>query len=98
MKKSNTNYITAIFGFLLSCLVLYLMRTNIEVQGLRALPFVFVGVGSGIWGHGMGERISQKSLEKNPDLEKKIRIEKNDERNVVIGNLEKAKAYEMIKR
>lgn len=97
MKKSNSNYFTVIFGFLLLCLGLYLMRTNIEAQGfMRILPFVFVGVGSGIWGHGMGELISQKALKKNPDLEKKIEIEKNDERNIVIGNLAKAKAYDMM--
>ncbi len=63
---------------------------------MRALPYVFVGVGSGIWGHGMGEMIRQKALKKNPDLEKKIKIEINDERNVVIGNLAKAKAYDMM--
>ena len=32
------------------------------------------------------------------NLEKKIEIEKNDERNIVIGNLAKAKANDMIKR
>lgn len=97
MKKNISNYIAVLFGFLLLGIGLYLIRIKIEPQGvMRALPYICIGLGSGIWGHGMGELISQKALKNHPDVEKQIKIEKFDERNVAIGNRAKAKAYDLM--
>ncbi|GKX67582.1 DUF6442 family protein [Inconstantimicrobium mannanitabidum] len=97
MKKNITNYFAVALGLLLLCIGLYLIKTIIAPQGImRALPYVCVGLGCGIFGHGMGEVISRRTFKNHPDVEKQIKIEKQDERNVAIGNCAKAKAYDMM--
>lgn len=97
MKRDITHYIAVVFGFLLLGIGLYLIKTIIEPQGImRALPYVCIGLGCGIWGHGMGEIISQRAVKNHPGVEKQIKIDKLDERNVAIGNRAKAKAYDMM--
>lgn len=97
MKKNITNYFAVVLGLLLLCIGLYLIKTIINPQGImRALPYVCVGLGCGIFGHGMGEVISRRSLKNYPDLEKQMKIDKLDERNIAIGNNAKAKAYDMM--
>jgi hypothetical protein len=63
---------------------------------MRALPYVCIGLGCGIFGHGMGEIISRRAVKNHPDIKKQIQIDKQDERNVTIGNRAKAKAYDMM--
>ncbi|MBK1812308.1 hypothetical protein JHL18_16920 [Clostridium sp. YIM B02505] len=97
MKKNTTNYFAVAFGLLLLCIGLYLSKTIFEPQGImRAFPYVCIGLGCGIFGHGMGEIISRRSLKNHPEIDKQIRIDKSDERNVSIANLAKAKAYDMM--
>lgn len=97
MKKNTWNYFLTIAGLLLLGAGLYLARTIIEPQGvMRALPYVFIGVGCGIFGQGMGEIISRRAIKNNPDIQKRMDIEKNDERNMAIANRAKAKAYDMM--
>lgn len=86
-----------VFGLLLVSIGLYLIKTIIEPQGImRALPYVCVGLGCGILGHGIGNIISNRVLKNHPDIDKQIKIEKLDERNIAIGNHAKAKAYDMM--
>ncbi len=97
MKINIKNYIVVVVGFFLLCLGLYLIITNKEPQGIMiGLPYVFIGVGAGIWGHGMGAMIRQKILKRDPNVEKEISIEKSDERNTLIGHRAKAKAFDMM--
>lgn len=97
MKRSITHYIASLFGLLLLGTGLYLVKAIIEPQGImRALPYVCIGLGCGIWGHGMGEIISRRAIKNHPDIEKQIEIDKQDERNVAIGNRAKAKSYDMM--
>ncbi|MCI1581268.1 MAG: DUF6442 family protein [Clostridium beijerinckii] len=97
MKKNITTYFSVIFGLLLLGIGLYLVKTIIEPQGImRSLPYVCVGLGCGIFGHGMGNVISSSALKNHPDICKQIKIEKLDERNITIGNHAKAKAYNMM--
>jgi hypothetical protein len=44
----------------------------------------------------MGEIISRRAVKNHTDIEKQIKINKQDERNVAIGNRAKAKAYDMM--
>jgi hypothetical protein len=86
-----------VLGLLLLSIGLYLIKTIIEPQGIiRALPYVCVGLGCGIFGHGIGEVISRRVLKNHPDIDKQIKIDKLDERNITIGNHAKAKAYDMM--
>lgn len=97
MKKNTWNYFVTVVGLLLLGAGLYLAKTVIEPQGvMRALPYVFIGVGCGIFGQGMGEIISRRAIKNNPDIQKRMDIEKNDERNMAIANRAKAKAYDMM--
>jgi len=97
MKQNKWNYFLAIAGGLLLGVGLYLAKTIIEPQGImRALPYVFIGVGCGIFGQGLGEIIGSRAIKNNPDIQKHMEIEKNDERNITIANRAKAKAYDMM--
>lgn len=97
MKNNITNYFAVAFGLLLLCLGLYLSKTILDPQGImRAFPYVCIGLGCGIFGHGLGEIISRRSLKNHPEIDKQLRIEKSDERNVSIANQAKAKAYDMM--
>lgn len=97
MKRDSTRYIAVVFGFLLLGIGLYLIKITIEPQGImKVLPYVCVGLGCGIWGHGMGEIISQRAVKNHPEVEKQIKIIKLDERNIAIANLAKAKAFDMM--
>lgn len=91
------NHITTIVGFILLITGLYFAKTALEPQGImRALPYICIGLGCGIFGHGMGDTISRRALKSSPEIQKKLEIEKNDERNILIGNRAKAKAYDMM--
>lgn len=98
MKNKNiVDYISTTIGVILLVAGLFLVKTLVNSQGiLRALPYVFVGIGCGAFGHGMGNIISRKAIKNSPDVQKQIEIDRNDERNITIANRAKAKAYDMM--
>ena len=63
---------------------------------MLVVPYLFIGAGAGIFGHNMGAILNKKAAEKDPNIAKEIKIAQNDERNVMIRNLAKAKAYDMM--
>ena len=44
----------------------------------------------------MGNVISERAIRNDPDLQKRMNIEKNDERNIMIANKAKSKAFDMM--
>ena len=44
----------------------------------------------------MSEVISARAIGQDPDLQKRLEIEKNDERNIAIANRAKGKAFDMM--
>lgn len=97
MKATGRNYIITAIGVILLSAGLYLVKTQTAAQGfMYALPYVFVGIGCGIFGHGMGNIISYKAMKNSPEIQKQFEIDKKDERNVAIANRAKAKAYDMM--
>lgn len=93
--KKVMNYAITMFGILLLGVGLYLLKAIVEPQGIfLSLPYICIGCGCGIFGHGMGNIFSARAIKNNPEFAKKISIETNDERNVTIGNRAKAKAYD----
>lgn len=60
------------------------------------IPYIFIGVGCGIFGHFMGNIIKYFSTKNHEELEKQIHIDKNDERNILIAEKSKAKAYDLM--
>lgn len=94
MKKNTSSYLLTILGLSLIGIGFYLIKTIADPQGImRALPYVLVGPGCGIFGQGMGNIISYKAIKNSPDVQKQMEINRNDERNIAIGNRAKAKAY-----
>lgn len=97
MKKHRLDYFIAVIGILLLGMGLFLVKIISEPQGaIRGLPYICIGVGCGIFGHGMGNIIGRKAVKNNPDIQKQLEIEKKDERNIAIANHAKAKAFDMM--
>ena len=97
MKKNQLQTALGILGLVLLALGLYLVKTTNATEGiLLTLPYVFVGIGSGLFGQGMGGVIERSVLKKNPEILKQKEIEVNDERNQQISNRAKAKAYDVM--
>lgn len=97
MSSIITKWTTAILGLLLLVIGLYLIKTGNDPQGvMRTLPYICIGIGCGLFGQGMGNVISEQAIHSDPELEKKMEIEKNDERNVAIANKAKGKAFDMM--
>lgn len=95
MKSKIAKYATIFLGLLLLAGGLYLVKTTETSQGILAtLPYVCIGIGCGLFGHGMGNVISERAIQNDPDLQKRMDIEKNDERNIMIANKAKGKAFD----
>ena len=96
MKRAK-NVRLSVLGFALIAAGICLIRTVPDPQGiLRALPFLLVGFGCGIFGHGLGELLAKKAAESDPETARRMEIDQTDERNVMIGNMAKAKGYDMM--
>lgn len=97
MNKTTLSYFITVLGLSLLGSGLYLIKAIPDSQGvMQVLPYLCVGIGCGIFGHGMGNIISYKAIKRCPDAEKQLEIERKDERNIAIGNRAKAKAYDMM--
>jgi hypothetical protein len=95
--KKGIHYIVVLIGLLILWIGLWLVKVVIEPEGImKALPYVLVGIGCGVFGKGMGEIVSIKSMKNHPEIKKQMEIDKQDERNIAIGNRAKAKAYDMM--
>ena len=95
MSRATTQYILAIAGILCFITGLVSLKAIAEPQGvLQVLPYLCIGIGCGVFGHGAGEIAANRAYAKNPQLRKQMEIEKQDERNIAIANQAKAKAYD----
>lgn len=79
-----------VVGFLLHK---YSLRTD---KMIVTIPYIFIGVGCGIFGHFMDNLIKYFSTKNYIELERQIQIDKNDERNILIAEKSKAKAYDLM--
>ena len=97
MKKNVISFLLAILGLALFITGLILVKILNEPQGIMTvLPYVCIGLGCGIFGDRMGDIINRKTVMNHPEIAKQIEIEKHDERNIMIGNKAKAKAYDIM--
>lgn len=98
MKKNKTKDLFIAFaGVLLIGIGFYLIKTlNDSHSVMKTMPYLFIGLGCGLFGYGLGEVISKKAIESDPKLAKQIEIDTKDERNVMIGNMAKAKGFDMM--
>ncbi len=95
--KKKTGYVIVMIGILLLGSGLYFVKTISNPQGIMlTLPYVCIGIGSGLFGHGMGSILSRRAMQNNPQMRKQMEIEQNDERNIAIANRAKGKAFDMM--
>jgi hypothetical protein len=97
VKKNHRDDYFALGGILLLVLGMVLLKTEVVSEGVfKALPYICIGFGCGIFGQGMGNIIGARALKNDPNRKKEIEIEQKDERNVTIANRAKAKAFDMM--
>ena len=100
MKQNNTvlkNLVFALFGLALIVLGIFAhMNGASDEKGIVAIYYLLIGIGCGIFGHFTGNIISYFSLRNNEALMRQIEIEKKDERNIVIAEKSKSKAYDLM--
>ena len=95
MKKNVINTLTLVVGLALLGAGLYLVKTVFARTGVMlALPYVFIGLGCGMFGQGVSGFVNRAVLKKNPEIAKQQEIEQKDERNQEIANRAQAKAYD----
>ena len=95
MKKHGLQTALGILGVVLLAGGLYLVKTVANPQGiLLTLPYVCVGIGSGLFGQGVAGVIERYVYKKYPERQRQKEIEVNDERNREISTRAKAKAYD----
>lgn len=97
MKTRKTDFIILCIGLILIVIGLCLIKISENPEDiLRVLPFIFIGLGCGLFGRGMGNIVSKKALKGSPEIAHQLEIEQNDERNIAIANNAKAKAFDMM--
>ncbi len=95
MKKHGLQTGLGILGLVLLAAGLTLVKTIADPKGiLLTLPYVCVGIGSGLFGQGVAGVIERYVYKKHPDMQKQKEIEVNDERNREISTRAKAKGYD----
>lgn len=95
MKPRNLNWLALGTGLLLLAAGLLALKWAPARQGaLVALPYVCIGLGCGALGSGISGAVNRKIMRDNPQLQKQIAIEQNDERNIALSNRAKAKAFD----
>lgn len=95
--KQAKNVWLSVLGLALTGAGIYLIKTVPDPQGImRVMPFLLVGFGCGIFGHGLGELLAKKAAASDLEMARQVEIAQTDERNVMIGNMAKAKGYDMM--
>jgi ABC-type multidrug transport system fused ATPase/permease subunit len=87
----------AVIGFIIFCVGLALIKLSQDADGiLKTLPYICVGIGSGILGGNLGTAFKNKAMLKNPQAARQMEIEQKDERNQAISNKAKARVYDLM--
>ena len=95
MKTKTMQCIGVAAGLLLVAAGLYLVKTAADPQGfLRALPYVCIGVGCGLFGGCLGSLLGDRAVQSDPEAARRLRVEQNDERNIAVANRAKGKAFD----
>ena len=96
MKKNNkvkSTIFTVIGLLVLAAGLLSLML--FDAAGMTA-PYLCIGLGCGLFGHGIGELATLRSEKKYPEAARRREIEENDERNIAVRDRSQAKAYRIM--
>lgn len=97
-NKSIVMYLVfSLIGFMILAAGAVLAKLTRNSQGIiQTLSYVFIGIGSGIFGQNIGNTFNICAMKNNPQLAKQKEIDEKDERNIEIRNKAKAKAYDLM--
>ena len=93
MKSQKVNGLIIALGVLLFAGGLILTALS---KGAKVLPYLGIGLGCGLFGHGMGEVLARRARRADPARFRQMDIEKKDERNIVISAGAKARAFDLM--
>jgi len=96
-RKSDKYAVFSVIGVIIFVTGLVLIKSMPDAQGImRVLPYLCVGIGTGLFGQNLGEILKNAALKKEPQVAKQIEVEAKDERNIAITNKAKAKSYDLM--
>ena len=98
MNKRKSGWPAFLIGLALLVGAWLLLRLcpDLDATGWRAVPFLALGVGCGVFGAGAGELLAGAAMKKHPELQKQNEIEQKDERNVALANRAKGRAFDIM--
>ncbi len=95
--KKNLSLIISFIGIVSIAGGLLLIKTlENPNESILTLSYICIGVGCGVFGHGMGNFVAIKTVQNNAEIKKQMDIVRKDERNIAISNRAKAKAYDLM--
>jgi len=92
-KKIGLN----IFGTIIGIILFSVGGIGMKIgwfADFKAVPGVLIGLGCGVFGYHFGTIIQVIVMKKNPKEAKRVEIEQKDERNLLIVNTAKRKAFD----
>jgi uncharacterized membrane protein YbaN (DUF454 family) len=97
-NKSIGKYLVySLIGFIIMAVGAILAKLTRDTQGImKTLPYIFIGIGAGVFGQNLGTTFNIRAMKKDPQFEKQKEIDEKDERNIAIRNKSKAKAYDLM--
>ncbi len=97
-NNGNAKHITlSVFGIVMMIFGLVLVKSLSDPQGIMfILPYICVGIGAVLFGENLGAAIKNYLLKTDPEATIRIEIESKDERNMIISNKAKAKAFDFM--
>ena len=95
MKRNTIKsaVITAVGLLMLFSGLLIVKRFNL---GSQTAPYLCIGLGCGLFGHGFGELLMRWSEKDHPEITRQREIEENDERNIALRDRSQAKAFRIM--
>jgi len=97
VNKRSISIILTVAGLALLGGGLYLIKSLVDPQGImQTLPYILVGLGCGLFGHGVGEMVNYTTLKNHPEIRRQKAIEEQDERNIAIAERTKARSYDIM--
>lgn len=97
-NKSIGKYLVySLIGFIIMAVGAILAKLTKDTLGImQTLPYIFIGIGAGVFGQNLGTTFNFRAMKKDPQFAKQKEIDEKDERNISIRNKSKAKAYDLM--
>lgn len=96
-KKVGSYIVVTLIGIAILVFGAIMGKANRDAQGiLQTYPYICIGIGYGIFGHGLSIVFTLLSLKNNPEKAKEYEINEKDERLNTIRDKAKAKAYDIM--